>query len=37
LAELDAEIETLRQLNYGCVEAIMLGESIARLPSVAKP
>jgi citronellyl-CoA dehydrogenase len=35
LAELDAEIETLRQLNYGCVEAIMRGRSIARLWSIA--
>lgn len=36
LAELDAEIETLRQLNYACAEAIMRDESIARLSSIAK-
>jgi citronellyl-CoA dehydrogenase len=36
LAELDAEIEALRQLNYGCAEAIMQGEEIARMSSIAK-
>jgi len=36
LAELEAEIEALRQLNYGCAEAIIAGENIARLSSIAK-
>jgi citronellyl-CoA dehydrogenase len=36
LAELDAEIEALRQLNYGCAEAIMRGEDVNRLSSIAK-
>jgi citronellyl-CoA dehydrogenase len=36
LAELDADIEALRQLNYGCADAIMRGENVARLSSIAK-
>jgi citronellyl-CoA dehydrogenase len=36
LAELDAEVEGLRQLNYGCADALMRGEGIARLSSIAK-
>jgi citronellyl-CoA dehydrogenase len=36
LAELDAELEALRQLNYGCAEALIRGENIARMSSIAK-
>jgi citronellyl-CoA dehydrogenase len=36
LAELDAELETLRQLSYACADAIVGGEDIARMSSIAK-
>jgi citronellyl-CoA dehydrogenase len=36
LAELDADVEALRQLNYGCADALIRGEDITRLSSIAK-
>ena len=36
LAELGAEVELLRQLNYACAEAYLRGEDTTRLASIAK-
>jgi len=36
LAELSADVEMLRQLNYGCVERYEAGEDTTRLATIAK-